>query len=251
MASFHLSKISAFNLQTLNKGGLKIFFRSWRPTGKARGVVQPTKTIAAMVRADERLKKEFPLITLPVLILHGTLDKAEKSSGSQLFYDKAGSTDKTLKLYDGGFHDPLNDLDKKVVLADIQRWIAEHIPAGVVERALLHGKPIFVAEWGVRHNGSVLTAAQQNQWLNAMFDYFDSHAQIKAIAYFNYSMINDATWNNPPCPGGLAYLFGGLVNYCPNRNDLDHRLLADSGAGFRATFSARIASSRYSSQLRQ
>src|SRR5882724_11641477 len=36
---------------------------------------QPTQTMAAMVRADERLKKEFPLITLPVLILHGTQDK--------------------------------------------------------------------------------------------------------------------------------------------------------------------------------
>jgi alpha-beta hydrolase superfamily lysophospholipase len=33
---------------------------------------QPTRTMAALVRADERLKKEFPLITLPVLILHGT-----------------------------------------------------------------------------------------------------------------------------------------------------------------------------------
>ena len=37
---------------------------------------QPTKTVAEMVRADERLKTEFPTITLPVLILHGTLDKA-------------------------------------------------------------------------------------------------------------------------------------------------------------------------------
>src|SRR5215208_6782150 len=36
--------------------------------------VQPTQTVAEMVRADERLKREFPLITLPVLILHGTLD---------------------------------------------------------------------------------------------------------------------------------------------------------------------------------
>jgi acylglycerol lipase len=64
---------------------------------------QPTQTMAAMVRADERLKKEFPLITLPVLILHGTLDKNTRPSGSQHFYDMAGSTDKTLKLYDGGF----------------------------------------------------------------------------------------------------------------------------------------------------
>jgi len=44
--------------------------------------VQPTQTVAAMVRADERLKKEFPLITLPVLILHGMHDKATRSSGS-------------------------------------------------------------------------------------------------------------------------------------------------------------------------
>ena len=63
-----------------------------------------------MVLADERLKKEFPLITLPVLILHGTSDKATKPSGSQLFYDTAGSQDKTLKLYEGAYHDLLNDI---------------------------------------------------------------------------------------------------------------------------------------------
>jgi acylglycerol lipase len=91
--------------------------------------VQPTSTVAAMVRADERLKKEFPRITLPVLILHGTADKATKPSGSQRFYDMAGSTDKTLKLYQGHFHDLLADIDKEVVLADIERWIDEHIPA--------------------------------------------------------------------------------------------------------------------------
>ena len=53
--------------------------------------VQPTKTVAALVRADERLKKEFPQIKLPVFIMHGTVDKATKPSGSQEFYDHAGS----------------------------------------------------------------------------------------------------------------------------------------------------------------
>jgi alpha-beta hydrolase superfamily lysophospholipase len=90
---------------------------------------QPTQTVAEMVRADERLKKEFPLITLPVLILHGTLDKATKPSGSQRFYEMAGSKDKTLKLYEGHFHDLLNDVGKEAVLADIQRWIDARIPA--------------------------------------------------------------------------------------------------------------------------
>jgi alpha-beta hydrolase superfamily lysophospholipase len=90
---------------------------------------QPTQTMAEMVRADERLKKEFPLITLPVLIVHGTADQATRPSGSQRFYDTVGSRDKTLKLYNGHFHDLLNDLDKEMVMADILSWIDAHVPA--------------------------------------------------------------------------------------------------------------------------
>jgi acylglycerol lipase len=90
---------------------------------------QPTQTLAEMVRADERLKKEFPQITLPVLIIHGTADGATKPSGSQRFYDMAGSRDKTLKLYEGHFHDLLNDVDKETVMSDILRWIDARIPA--------------------------------------------------------------------------------------------------------------------------
>lgn len=88
---------------------------------------QPTLTVAEMVRADERLKQEFPLIKIPVLILHGTLDKATKPSGSQLFYDTTGSSDKTLKLYEGHFHDLLNDVGKEDVMGDILRWIGKRV----------------------------------------------------------------------------------------------------------------------------
>ena len=90
---------------------------------------QPTRTMAAMVRADERLKKAFPSITFPVLILHGTADENTRPSGSQHFYDQAGSKDKTLKLYEGGFHDLLNDIDKASVMRDITHWLDQHIPA--------------------------------------------------------------------------------------------------------------------------
>lgn len=91
--------------------------------------IQPTNTVAEMVRADERLKREFPLITLPVLILHGKADKVTRPEGSQLFYDTAGAADKTLKLYEGHVHDLLNDLGKDVVMADIKDWITKRLPA--------------------------------------------------------------------------------------------------------------------------
>lgn len=90
---------------------------------------QPAKTVAALVRADERLTKEFPKITLPVFILHGTVDKATKPSGSQFFYETAGSKDKTLKLYEGHYHDLLNDFGKEGVLGDILAWIDKRLPA--------------------------------------------------------------------------------------------------------------------------
>jgi acylglycerol lipase len=90
--------------------------------------VQPTHTVAEMVKADERLKQEFPMMKLPLFILHGTLDKATKPSGSQFFYDQAASKDKTLKLYEGYFHDLLNDLDKEAVMEDVRNWIEARLP---------------------------------------------------------------------------------------------------------------------------
>ena len=91
------------------------------------GEAQPIQTAAEIVRADERLKTEFPRITLPLLILHGTADKVTKSDGSELFYERAGSRDKTIKLYEGHFHDLLNDIDKELVIGDIKTWIGARL----------------------------------------------------------------------------------------------------------------------------
>jgi acylglycerol lipase len=64
-----------------------------------------------------------------VLILHGTSDKATKRAGSQFFCETAKWPDKTLKLYDGYFHDLLNDVGKEAVMADITDWIGARLPA--------------------------------------------------------------------------------------------------------------------------
>jgi alpha-beta hydrolase superfamily lysophospholipase len=91
--------------------------------------VQPTKTVAEMVRADERIKRDFKLFTLPLLIIHGTKDTVTRPEGSKEFYSNAGSKDKTLKLYEGYFHDPLSDIGKEAVMNDILGWLSAHLPA--------------------------------------------------------------------------------------------------------------------------
>jgi alpha-beta hydrolase superfamily lysophospholipase len=90
--------------------------------------VQPAITVAALVRADERLRQEFPSITLPVLIMHGTSDKATVCHGSEFFFETVGSKDKTLKLYEGHYHDLLNDVGKEAVMADVKAWIDSRLP---------------------------------------------------------------------------------------------------------------------------
>jgi acylglycerol lipase len=98
-----------------------------------RDEVQPVSTVAAFARAGERFEREFQRITLPVLILHGTADKATRPDGSQQFFDDAGSTDKTLKLYEGHYHDLLNDLGREEVFNDVVAWIDARVTQQVKE----------------------------------------------------------------------------------------------------------------------
>lgn len=91
------------------------------------GESQPAQTVAALARADERLDREFNRITLPVLILHGTADHAARPDGSEQFYREAGSADKTLKLYEGHYHDLLADIGKEEVIADILGWMGQRL----------------------------------------------------------------------------------------------------------------------------
>jgi acylglycerol lipase len=92
-----------------------------------KGEVQPAMTVAALARADERLHDSFGQITLPLLILHGTADNATVCKGSEYFNAHAGSRDKTFKLYDGHFHDLLNDIGKEAVMADVVGWLEARI----------------------------------------------------------------------------------------------------------------------------
>lgn len=63
-------------------------------------------------------------ITAPVLFLHGTEDKLTDPEGSRACHTAVGSADKTLKLYDGAYHEMLHDVNSDEFLDDITAWIA-------------------------------------------------------------------------------------------------------------------------------
>lgn len=88
---------------------------------------QPAETASELLKAAARLKDNMPNFKTPVLIIHGTADKATRPAGSQYFYDHTGSPDKTLHLYEGHYHDLLNDLDRDKVMDDINAWLNARI----------------------------------------------------------------------------------------------------------------------------
>jgi acylglycerol lipase len=60
---------------------------------------------------------------LPVLILSGTADRLSDPEGSKQLYERAQSKDKTLKLYEGFYHEILNETEKEKVLKDMVEWL--------------------------------------------------------------------------------------------------------------------------------
>lgn len=61
-----------------------------------------------------------------MLILHGAADKVTDPLVSQFLYENAASNDKTLKLYEGGFHSILEGEPDDTILAvltDIVAWL--------------------------------------------------------------------------------------------------------------------------------
>ena len=84
---------------------------------------QPAKTMQQLLLASEYLKKGMPELKLPLLILHGTADKATRPEGSKYFIEHTSSADKQLKLYEGYYHDLLNDKYNGIVIKDILEWL--------------------------------------------------------------------------------------------------------------------------------
>jgi acylglycerol lipase len=88
------------------------------------------RTGAEMLRSVQRVVERMPRLRLPVLVMHGTEDKLVPSAGSQLINDTVGSPDKTLRMYDGLYHEIFNEPEKEQVLADVVAWLDAHVATG-------------------------------------------------------------------------------------------------------------------------
>lgn len=89
----------------------------------------PARTAAEILRNMDVVQARAGELTLPLLVLHGGDDPITEPQGSKDLVAKAGSTDKTLQIYPGLWHDLVHEPDKAVVIGDITAWLDARAPA--------------------------------------------------------------------------------------------------------------------------
>ena len=71
----------------------------------------------------EDVQQRMGQLKMPLLIMYGTSDKVNPIEGSQTLLRSAGSSDKTLKTYDGMYHDMMNEPERDLVATDVISWL--------------------------------------------------------------------------------------------------------------------------------
>jgi len=89
----------------------------------------PARTGAEILDAMARIESGRGALRVPVLVYHGTEDKLTEPDGSRAFGARVGSPDRTLTLYEGGFHETMNDLDRDRVIDALIAWIHARVAA--------------------------------------------------------------------------------------------------------------------------
>jgi acylglycerol lipase len=82
---------------------------------------------AELPKAMRRVMNEAHMITLPMLVLQGSEDKLVDPGGAQMLFDRAGTRDKQIKIYEGLYHEVFNEPEHTQVLEDMAIWLAAHI----------------------------------------------------------------------------------------------------------------------------
>ncbi|BAF05832.2 Os01g0688200 [Oryza sativa Japonica Group] len=87
------------------------------------------RTAVELLKATKDIESQLEKICSPLLILHGAADLVTDPHVSEFLYEKASTKDKTLKLYEDGYHSILEgEPDDRISTAinDIISWLDSH-----------------------------------------------------------------------------------------------------------------------------
>ena len=139
----------------------------------------------------------------PVLFMHGDKDVLVSHRATEELYQRCGSTDKTLKIYPGGYHELHHDTDKEKFKLDLLDWLDSRIatarPIGSVGKLRVQtATPSSKRSWK-------LWAALLLLVYLAGVLLFRSKATTKVVRWIAFTLVPKAAW---PVFLPLSYLVG-------------------------------------------
>ena len=84
---------------------------------------------AAFARANQRIGRDIAKFELPVLLIHGGADTLVSPDASRWLAENVSSDDVTLDIYEGLYHEVLNEPERGRVIEDLVTWVQDHIAA--------------------------------------------------------------------------------------------------------------------------
>ena len=82
----------------------------------------PARTVVELLDA----MNDFPqvrTIAPATLVLHGTADKLVPLEANKPIYQSFGSPDRTLRIYEGLYHEVFNEPERAQVMQDLVSWL--------------------------------------------------------------------------------------------------------------------------------
>lgn len=82
---------------------------------------------AELIKTMQHVTQQAAKIKLPIMIVQGSDDKIVDPGGAQFLYDLVGSKDKTIKIYNGFYHEVFNEPEHEQVLNDVKTWLTTQL----------------------------------------------------------------------------------------------------------------------------
>jgi alpha-beta hydrolase superfamily lysophospholipase len=87
----------------------------------------PARTAAQIAETTAAFPEQVGAIMLPTLILYGTADGLCPPAGSVMLGEQLGSTDVSIRAYEGLYHEILNEPERATVIGDVRDWLTTRI----------------------------------------------------------------------------------------------------------------------------
>ena len=83
----------------------------------------PARTVVELLDAMAGFPDLAPRLKLPTLVLHGTADTLVPVTGVRPIYQAINEKQRSIKFYDGLYHEVFNEPERAQVTSDLLQWL--------------------------------------------------------------------------------------------------------------------------------